>query len=175
MFKNHVRINNIAWVISLIYVWLYTRDELYDISIQGNCFLALSSAKSATTAGAWPSCDGVWPPSPVLLFLYCFCRLVIFPCIFLLCFYFQLDPWFGIFYFWQFFLSFPTIDGRLCSSFQLLMVVSAALWGFVQFTECWPFITAFFGRFDSLDGPGHLFDPFLTVTRISMSFLYVFL
>jgi hypothetical protein len=55
------------------------------------------------------------------------------------------------------------------------MVMSATFSGFVSFYGILLFITASFDRFGSLGGPDHLFEPFSTVTRISLSILFVFL
>jgi hypothetical protein len=60
--------------------------------------------------------------------------------------------------------SFLTTDGRVGNPL-----------GFCFVYEMLPFITAFFGCFSSLNGPDHLFDQFPTITRIFLSFLFVFL
>ena len=72
------------------------------------------------------------------------------------------------------FLSFLTTDGQLCFSFKTIDSRVGNPLGFSYVYGILPFIIASFGRFGLLDGPGHLFDPFLTITRISLSnFVYV--
>jgi hypothetical protein len=75
----------------------------------------------------------------------------------------------------ELFLSFSTIDGWLSSPFPTIDGHVGNPLGISFVYGILPFITASFGHFYSLDKLGHLFDPFPTVTRTSLSISFVFL